>query len=83
MSKNTNNEYISISKLLREISNIKEYCKDKTSIVITHDPNVALQVADRIIVLHEGKIVEDEKKEYFVNNLETEFYRFVQSENLK
>ncbi|MGH3561036.1 MAG: ABC transporter ATP-binding protein, partial [Mycobacterium sp.] len=38
---------------------IREYARDRTCIVISHDLNFVKAVSDRIIVLHDGRVTED------------------------
>lgn len=53
---------------LNLIRDIKEEIKDKTLILITHK-NTMLQLVDRIIVIDNGKILIDGKKDYVLNTL--------------
>ena len=48
---------------------IKELAKEKmTMIIVTHEMQFARAIADRIIFLDNGKIVEDSKPEEFFEN---------------
>lgn len=58
------------------VESIKDFCKGKTSIIITHDASVAVEVADRIIVLKDGKIIEDAKTKDLENNKNSKFYEY-------
>lgn len=51
-----------------------------TSIVVTHDMNSALKVADRIVMLHKGKIVFDGTADDIQSTQDEEVRRFVQGE---
>ena len=50
--------------------------KDKTAIVITHEPDVALKFADRIIFLQEGQVVEDGKTIDLFKDKKSEFFKY-------
>lgn len=52
------------------IKSIKEYLKDKTMILVTHKTSL-LSLADRVIVMEDGQIVLDGKKDYVVEKLRT------------
>ncbi|MEO6435794.1 MAG: ABC transporter ATP-binding protein [Tepidisphaeraceae bacterium] len=51
-----------------------------TSIVVTHDMNSAFKVADRIVMLHEGRIVFDGTTEEIQKSDNPDVQRFVQGE---
>jgi ATP-binding cassette subfamily C protein LapB len=53
------------------IHNIGNNIKNKTMIIITHKMSI-LKLVDRVIVLHDGKIVADGKKEDVIKSLKTE-----------
>lgn len=48
-----------------------------TSIVVTHDMTSALKVADRIVMLHEGRIIADHTPEWFRSCDDARVRRFV------
>jgi len=50
------------------IQNLKNIIKNKTLILLTHKMSV-LELVDRVIVLHEGKIIADGPKEKVINSL--------------
>lgn len=52
------------------IKSIKEYLKGKTMILVTHKTSL-LSLADRVIVMEDGQIVLDGKKDYVVEKLRT------------
>lgn len=52
----------------RFINNIRKYQDDKTVILVTHKTSL-LKLVDRIIVLEDGKIVLDGKKELIIDKL--------------
>jgi phospholipid/cholesterol/gamma-HCH transport system ATP-binding protein len=51
-----------------------------TSIVVTHDMNSAFKVADRIVMLHEGRIIFDGTPEEIQTSENADVKRFVQGE---
>jgi len=51
-----------------------------TSVVVTHDMASARKIADRIIMLHRGKIVADDKPEPFLDQDDPVVHRFVHGE---
>lgn len=51
---------------------IKESSKETTLFFIEHDMNVALQLADRVTVLHQGKIVAQGSPAQVQNNREVQ-----------
>jgi phospholipid/cholesterol/gamma-HCH transport system ATP-binding protein len=51
-----------------------------TSIVVTHDMNSAFKVADRIVMLHEGKIIFDGTPDEIQSSENPDVKRFVQGE---
>ncbi len=51
-----------------------------TSIVVTHDMNSAFKVGNRLVMLHEGKIIEDGPPELFRNATNPIVKRFVAGE---
>jgi phospholipid/cholesterol/gamma-HCH transport system ATP-binding protein len=51
-----------------------------TSIVVTHDMNSAIKIADRIVMLHHGKIVFDGTSAEIQNTLDPVVSRFVNGE---
>jgi phospholipid/cholesterol/gamma-HCH transport system ATP-binding protein len=51
-----------------------------TSIVVTHDMNSAFKVADRIVMLHEGRIIFDGTPEAIQTSENPDVKRFVQGE---
>ena len=51
-----------------------------TSIVVTHDMNSAFKVADRIVMLHEGRIIFDGTPEQIQTSENADVKRFVQGE---
>lgn len=51
-----------------------------TSIVVTHDMNSAFKVADRIVMLHEGRIIFDGTTEQIQTSENPDVKRFVQGE---
>ncbi|HYO11019.1 MAG TPA: ABC transporter ATP-binding protein [Tepidisphaeraceae bacterium] len=51
-----------------------------TSIVVTHDMNSAFKVADRIVMLHEGRIVFDGTPDEIQKSEDPDVKRFVQGE---
>ena len=51
-----------------------------TSIVVTHDMNSAFKVADRIVMLHEGKIIFDGTPDEIQSSDNPDVKRFVQGE---
>jgi len=51
-----------------------------TSVVVTHDMSSARKIADRIIMLHQGKIVADDRPEPFLNRQDPVVHRFVHGE---
>jgi len=53
------------------INNMKGILKDQTLIVMTHKMSI-LDLVDRVIIMHEGKIVADGPKEKILNNLKSE-----------
>lgn len=58
------------------IESMRNTSKDKTAIVITHEPDVALKFADRIIFLNEGQVVEDGKTIDLFNDKKSEFFKY-------
>ena len=48
-----------------------------TGVVVTHDMTSAYKVGDRIVMLHEGKLIADGKPEWFENCDDPEVRRFV------
>jgi len=50
---------------------------DVTSVVVTHDMNSAYKIADRIIMLHEGKIVADGDAEHIRNHPHPAVQQFI------
>ena len=50
------------------LKNIKKYLKDKTMILVSHKTSL-LSLADRIIVMEDGQVVLDGKKDYVINKL--------------
>lgn len=58
------------------IESMRNTSKDKTSIVITHEADVALKFADRIIFLKEGQVVEDGKTIDLFNDKKSEFFKY-------
>jgi peptide/nickel transport system ATP-binding protein len=58
-----------VLNLLNELK--KEFCF--TSIFISHDLSVVRYVSDRIIVMHQGKIVEEGEAEQIYNNPQQEY----------
>lgn len=51
----------------RLITVIREYAKDRTCIVISHDLNFVAAVADRIIVLKDGRVADEGTHEELIN----------------
>lgn len=51
----------------RLITVIREYAKERTCIVISHDLNFVAAVADRIIVLKEGRVADEGTHEELIN----------------
>lgn len=47
---------------LKTINFIKQVCKDKIVILVTHDEEIAERFADRIIQMKDGKIISDSKE---------------------
>lgn len=47
---------------LKTINFIKQVCKDKIIILVTHDEEIAERFADRIIQMKDGKIISDSKE---------------------
>jgi branched-chain amino acid transport system ATP-binding protein len=60
---------------------IKESSKEATIFFIEHDMTVALQLADRVTVLHQGKIVAQGSPEQVQNNREVQRIYFGFEEN--
>ena len=60
---------------------IKESSKETTIFFIEHDMTVALQLADRVTVLHQGKIVSQGSPEQVQNNREVQRIYFGFEEN--
>ncbi|MCK4999309.1 MAG: ABC transporter ATP-binding protein [Anaerohalosphaera sp.] len=58
-----------ILKLQRELS--------VTSIVVTHDMNSAFKIADRILMLHEGKIIADGDADYIRSHPDSIVQQFI------
>ena len=58
------------------IESMIDTSKNKTSIVITHEPDVALKFADRIIFLKEGQVVEDGKTIDLFNDKNSKFFEY-------
>ena len=58
-----------ILKLKREL--------DVTGVVVTHDMTSAYKVADRIVMLHHGKIIADEKPAWYHKSKDPRVRRFV------
>jgi phospholipid/cholesterol/gamma-HCH transport system ATP-binding protein len=48
-----------------------------TGVVVTHDMTSAYKVADRIVMLHHGKIIADEKPEWYHKSKDPRVRRFV------
>jgi len=48
-----------------------------TSVVVTHDMTSAYKVADRIVMLHHGKIIADGSTEFFKTSVDPRVRRFV------
>lgn len=69
--------YLDYDKQHIILKQIKKYIQNtnKTALITTHDPNLALQYANRIYVLNEGKIVanidcdKENARELFLNNI--------------
>jgi len=51
-----------------------------TSVVVTHDMNSAFKVADRLVMLHEGKLIFDGTTEQIRASKDDEVHRFVNGE---
>ena len=64
------------------IESIIDTSKNKTSIIITHESDVALKFADRIIFLKEGQVVEDGKILDLFNNKKSEFFKYAIASSL-
>ena len=60
---------------------IRESSKEATIFFIEHDMTVALQLADRVTVLHQGKIVTQGSSEQVQNNREVQRIYFGFEEN--
>jgi branched-chain amino acid transport system ATP-binding protein len=60
---------------------IKESSKETTIFFIEHDMTVALQLADRVTMLHQGKIVAQGSPEQVQNNREVQRIYFGFEEN--
>ena len=65
---------ISRVQLQKELKNLNKQLK-KTIIFVTHDIDEALKIADQIILLNEGKIVQYASPDEILSHPETEFVR--------
>lgn len=61
----------SVKKRIKAIS--REY--NLTTIIVSHDPEEALTISDRVLILNEGKISQFSSPEEIVNNPENEFIK--------
>lgn len=59
-------------ELVDEVLNVIKIIKDKTMILVTHELNFAKKIADEIIFMSEGKIVEQSTPKEFFNNPQTQ-----------
>jgi ATP-binding cassette, subfamily B, bacterial len=60
-------ENLDVSERNRLVKVIKDYAKDRTCIVISHDLNFVAGVADRIIVLKDGRVADEGTHEELIN----------------
>jgi ABC-type sulfate/molybdate transport systems ATPase subunit len=56
---------------------LAEVLVDRTVVIVTHDPLDALALADRVIVLGEGRIVEQGRTRDVLLNPQTDFTRLL------
>lgn len=64
-----------IAKLIRDLKS-----KDRTMIIVSHDMNFAKKVADRIVLILDGKIIEEANtKDFFSNPKEERTKQFLNS----
>lgn len=63
---------ITQQEIIKELKYIKDN-SDMGMIFITHDLNVISKIADRIIVMNKGEIVDEGSYEYIMNNSEDEY----------
>lgn len=59
-------------ELVDEVLNVIKIIKDKTMILVTHELNFAKKIADEIIFMSEGKIIEQSTPKEFFNNPQTQ-----------
>ena len=60
-------------ELQREIKKIHESLAEKTFMFVTHDINEALFLGQRVMIMHEGRIVQFATPEEIVHRPATEF----------
>ena len=65
------------------LKSMKDTTKNKTAIVITHEADVALEFADRIVFIEGGNIAEDGRKEELLANQKSKFFKYFMDEKIK
>ena len=59
-------------ELVNEVLHVIKMIKDKTMILVTHELNFARKIADRILFMADGEILENTTPQEFFTNLQTQ-----------